>query len=160
MRRLTAGGSLRIVLVLGHLSTLAAAVVSCIGRALGLDRIGHLGDDVLEKVERFVGVDRSLAAGVIHTDAIDEEGGVNDEDEMSVKLFESRSQGWERGNDAYTWYGVIFLAPRLRVSLTVSSTMLAMNSSSAFAVASESPKSIRCQYFVILRTSSQRNKSW
>lgn len=37
------------------------------------------------------------------------------------------------GVGTYTWYGVIFLAPRLRVSLTVSSTMLAMNSSSAFA---------------------------
>ncbi len=54
MRRLNGGESLRILLVLGQLSTLAAAVVTSISRALGFDRIGYLGDDILEKVERLV----------------------------------------------------------------------------------------------------------
>lgn len=50
----------------------------------------------------------------------------------------------------YTWYGVIFFAPRLRVSLTVSSTMLAIKSSNAFAIVSGTKETSFCQRCVLL----------
>lgn len=62
---------------------------------------------------------------------------------ISITFGEVQKGDLVKWKTTYTWYGDIFLAPLLRVSFTVSSTMLAMNSSSAFAVSPKTRQTIR-----------------
>lgn len=54
--------------------------------------------------------------------------------ELPVSIVSSSHEDVHVAAKTYTWYGVIFFAPLLRVSFTVSSTMLAIKSSNALAV--------------------------